>query len=237
MSGPEYKYVEAPLIAQLTHPTMGWRHVVGLQSAELQEPGEEPYVRQGTDSALLTGILRRRLDQLNRRPSGAAWLDDARAATAIAALSKGGSPGGGLVAANEAATDALIEGVDVPGVEGWNGGRAQKVRFIDWETPESNDFLAVSQFPMTIPGARDDEGKPKKLIADLVLFVNGIPLVVIECKKLKAGQGDAHKAIQQLRRYANQRRDSTTPEGSEQLFRTVQLTVATTGDTAPRAAP
>ncbi|MEU7557945.1 type I restriction endonuclease subunit R [Streptomyces eurythermus] len=232
MSGPEYKYVEAPLIAQLTHPTMGWRHVVGLQGAELQEPGEEPYVRHGTDTALLAGILRRRLDRLNRTPSGAAWLDDARVAIAIAALSKGGSPGGGLVAANEAATEALIEGVAVPGVEGWNGGRAQKVRFIDWETPENNDFLVVSQFPMTIPGARDDGGKPRKLIADLVLFVNGIPLVVIECKKLKAGQGDAHRAIQQLRRYANQRRDSTTPEGSEQLFRTVQLTVATTGDTA-----
>ncbi|MGA5115735.1 type I restriction endonuclease subunit R [Streptomyces pseudogriseolus] len=232
MSGPEYKYVEAPLIAQLTHRTMGWRHVAGLQSAELQVPGEEPYVRQGTDSALLTGILRRRLDRLNRTPGGAVWLDDARAATAIAALSKGGTPGGGLIAANEAATEALIEGVDVPGVEGWDGGRAQKVRFIDWETPKNNDFLVISQFPMTIPGARDDEGKPRRLIADLVLFVNGIPLVVIECKKLKAGQGDAHKAIRQLRRYANQRQDSITPEGSEQLFRTVQLTVATTGDTA-----
>lgn len=232
MSGPEYKYVEAPLIAQLTHHTMGWRHAVGNQGTQLQEPGEELYVRQGTDSALLTGILRRRLDQLNRMPDGAAWLDDARAAVAISALSKGGAPGGGLIAANEAATEALVEGVTVPGVDGWDGGRAQKVRFIDWETPANNDFLVVSQFPMTIPGARDDHGKPKKLIADLVLFVNGIPLVVIECKKLKAGQGDAHKAIQQLRRYANQKRESTTPEGSEQLFRTVQLTVATTGDTA-----
>ncbi|MFG2883669.1 type I restriction endonuclease subunit R [Streptomyces sp. NPDC048297] len=232
MSGPEYKYVEAPLIAQLTHRTMGWRHVVGIQGAELQAPGADPYIRHGADSALLTGILRRQLDRLNRTPNGTAWLDDARVAVAISALSKGGAPGGGLIAANEASTQALIEGVAVPGVDGWDGGRAQKVRFVDWETPENNDFLVVSQFPMTIPGARDDHGKPRKLIADLVLFVNGIPLVVIECKKLKAGQGDAHKAIQQLRRYANQRRDSFVPEGSEQLFRTVQLTIATTGDTA-----
>ncbi|MER7735909.1 HsdR family type I site-specific deoxyribonuclease [Streptomyces erythrochromogenes] len=232
MSGPEYKYVEAPLIAQLAHGSMGWRHVVGIQGAELHAPGEASYVRQGTDSPLLTGILRRQIERLNRMPDGSAWVDDTRAAIAIAALSKGGAPGGGLVSANETATEALIEGVAVPGVEGWDGGRAQKVQFIDWGTPESNDFLVVSQFPMTIPGARDDHGKPKKLIADLVLFVNGIPLVVIECKKLKAGQGDAHKAIQQLRRYANQKRESATPEGSEQLFRTVQLTVATTGDTA-----
>ncbi|MGV9395680.1 type I restriction endonuclease subunit R [Streptomyces sp. NPDC003668] len=232
MSGPEYKYVEAPLIAQLTHLSMGWRHATGSKGVELQAPGEAPYIRQGTDSALLTGLLRRQLHHLNRMPDGAAWLDDAREAAAVTALTKGGAPGGGLIAANEAATEALIEGVTVPGIDGWDGGRAQKVRFIDWETPENNDFLVVSQFPMTIPGARDDHGKPKRLIADLVLFVNGIPLVVIECKKLKAGQGDAHKAIQQLRRYANQKRDSLTPEGSEQLFRTVQLTVATTGDTS-----
>ncbi|MFD9354107.1 type I restriction endonuclease subunit R [Streptomyces sp. NPDC060031] len=232
MSGPEYKYVEAPLIAQLTHRTMGWRHAVGNRGVELQASGEEPYVRHGTDGAILAGILRSRLDRLNLMPDGSKWLDDARASLAIAALSKGGAAGGGLIAANEAATAALIEGVAVPGVDGWDGGRAQRVRFIDWETPENNDFLAVSQFPMTIPGARDDHGKPRKLVADLVLFVNGIPLVVVECKKLKAGQGDAHRAVQQLRRYANQRRESITPEGSQQLFRTVQLTVATTGDTA-----
>lgn len=233
MSGPEFKYVEAPLIAQLTHRSMGWRHVVGKQGAELQVSGDEqPYVRAGTDSPLLTGIFRRQLERLNRMPDGSAWLDDARVAAAIAVLSTGGTHGGGLVAANEAATEALIEGVAVPGIEGWDGGRAQKVRFVDWEVPENNDFLAVSQFPMTIPGARDDTGKPRKMIADLVLFVNGIPLVVIECKKLRAGQGDAHQAIQQLRRYANQRQMTLTPEGSEDLFRTVQLTVASTGDTA-----
>jgi type I restriction enzyme R subunit len=233
MSGPEYKYVEAPLIAQLTHPTVGWRHVVGTKGAELQEPGAaEPYVRPDTDDALLVGILRRKLDQLNRTPAGASWVDDARAAVAIARLTRGGEVGGGLVGANEAATQALIEGAEVEGVRGWDGGRARKVRFVDWETPENNDFLVVSQFPMTVPGARNDDGGPKRIIADLVLFVNGIPLVVIECKKLKAGDGDILKAVEQLRRYANQKRDSAVPEGSEQLFRTVQLTVATTGDTA-----
>ncbi|MEW2300992.1 HsdR family type I site-specific deoxyribonuclease [Streptomyces sp. NPDC006655] len=233
MSGPEYKYVEAPLIAQLTHPTMGWRHVVGIKGAELQEPGaDEPYVRPNTDEAILSGILRRKLEQLNKTPDGASWVDDARAAVAISRLARGGEVGGGLVAANEAATQALTEGAEVEGVPGWDGGRARKVRFIDWETPDNNDFLVVSQFPMTVPGARNEDGSPKRIVADLVLFVNGIPLVVVECKKLKAGDGDLFKAVGQLRRYANQHRESAVPEGSEQLFRTVQLTVATTGDTA-----
>jgi type I restriction enzyme R subunit len=228
MSGPEYTYVEQPLIAQLKHPSMGWRHVVGVKGAELQAEGEEPYVRPDFETAVLDGILRRKLQQLNRRPDGSAWVDGARAATAIAALTRAGTAAGAdLIASNEAATDALLNGVEVPGLPDWDGGRGQTIRFVDWENPDNNDFLAVSQFRMTVPGSR---GEP--LIADLVLFVNGIPFVVIECKKLGAQDGDLRRAVQQLRRYANRTEGATIPRGSDQLFRTVQLTVATTGDRA-----
>ncbi|QJT03825.1 type I restriction endonuclease subunit R [Streptomyces asoensis] len=227
-SGPEYRYVEKPLIDQLTHPNMGWRHVRGAADAELQLEGE-PVVRRRTfDNAVLEEILRRRLRKVNRRPDGTPWVDDMRAAHAISALTRGAaSAGGGLVAANEAATHALLNGVDVPGFADWDGGRRQTVRFIDWERPENNDFLAVSQFRMTIPGSQGEV-----MIADLVLFVNGIPLVVIECKKLAAVGGEIKRAVQQLRRYANQTSNGVAPRGSELLFRTVQLTVASTGDKA-----
>ncbi|MBN3928973.1 type I restriction endonuclease subunit R [Streptomyces verrucosisporus] len=228
MSGPEYTYVEQPLIAQLKHRSMGWRHVVGAKGAELQAEGEPVYVRPDFDTAVLDGILRLKLQQLNRRPDGSAWVDDARAATAIAALTRAGTAtGADLIASNEAATDVLLNGVEVSGLPDWDGGRGQTIRFVDWENPDNNDFLAVSQFRMTVPGSR---GEP--LIADLVLFVNGIPFVVIECKKLGAQDGDLRRAVQQLRRYANQTKGATAPRGSDQLFRTVQLTVATTGDQA-----
>ena len=228
MSGPEYKYVEKPLIAQLTHPSNGWRHVVGARGAELQAEGELPYVRPDFDSAVLDGILRRWIGRLNRRPDGSAWVDDARAEMAVAALTRSGTAAGSdLVAANEAATNVLLNGVEVPGLPDWNGGRGQTIQFVDWEHPDNNDFLAISQFRMAVPGRR---GEP--MIADLVLFVNGIPLVVIECKKLGAQDGDLHGAVRQLRRYANQVKDTTSQRGSNQLFRTVQLTVATTGDQA-----
>jgi type I restriction enzyme R subunit len=228
MSGPEYKYVEKPLIAQLTHSSMGWRHVVGAKGAVLQTEGPRSYVRPDFDTAVLDGILRRWLEKLNRRPDGSAWVDDARADMAIAALTRGGiGAGADLVAANEAATNVLLNGVEVPGLPEWDGGRGQTIRFVDWEHPENNDFLAISQFRMAIPGSR-----AKPLIADLVLFVNGIPFVVIECKKLGAQDGDLRGAVRQLRRYANQAEGATIPRGSDALFRTVQLTVATTGDRA-----
>ncbi|MFD5268567.1 type I restriction endonuclease subunit R [Streptomyces sp. NPDC058335] len=226
-SGPERIFVEKPLIAQLTSTDMGWRHVRGTTGVELQPPGMPSYVRRGYDDSVFEGILRAKLVELNRRPNGSPWVDEARADQAVSALTRGAvSAGGGLVEANEAATRYLLDGVDVPGFQDWDGGRNQTVRFIDWQHPERNDFLAVSQFRMTIPGSGGETIAP-----DLVLFVNGIPLVVIECKKPTALGGNVFDAVEQLQRYAN-RRDSTVPEGSERLFRTVQLTVATTGDRA-----
>ena len=63
---------------------------------------------------------------------------------------------------------------------------------------------------------------------DEVLFVNGIPLALVECKK----PGSPLKtAIDQHLRYAD-RRDAPVQEGNEKLFHTVQLLVATTGDKA-----
>jgi len=67
----------------------------------------------------------------------------------------------------------------------------------------------------------------------VTLFVNGIPLVVIEAKPPGHDSGITD-AIDQLRRYSNQR-GSETAEGAEQLFWTNQLTVVTTGERAEAA--
>lgn len=55
------------------------------------------------------------------------------------------------------------------------GQRTERVRVIDWENPTANDFLLVSQFSVT--------GALYTCRPDLVGFVNGLPLVVIELKK------------------------------------------------------
>ncbi len=55
------------------------------------------------------------------------------------------------------------------------GQKTERVRVIDWEQPANNDFLLVSQFSVT--------GALYTCRPDLVGFVNGLPLVVIELKK------------------------------------------------------
>ncbi len=127
-----------------------------------------------------------------------------------------------LLEANRRSTELLLNGTTVPGFEHRDNGRNQTVNFIDWDRPERNDFLAVSQFPVATPGQQAD------IRPDITLFVNGIPLVVIEAKAPTKGPTDA---IEQLRRYANQR-ETNADEGSEQLFWTNQFTIATTGEKA-----
>ena len=61
------------------------------------------------------------------------------------------------------------------GGEGKGGQTTVRVRVIDWEQPANNDFLLVSQFSVT--------GPPYTCRPDLVGFVNGLPLVVVELKK------------------------------------------------------
>ena len=107
---------------------------------------------------------------------------------------------GKLIELNERMTERLLEGVSVAGLPDWDQGRSQRVRFIDFDHPERNDFLAVNQFRVDEPG-----GQAKKFVVpDVVLFVNGIPLVVIECKSPYIIDPMA-EGIKQLRRYANQR--------------------------------
>ncbi len=81
-----------------------------------------------------------------------------------------------LLEANQLSTDLLLRGVTVPGLDGWDGGRDQTINYIDWGNWSANDFLAVSQFRVATPG------QAKDIRPDVMLFVNGIPLVVIEAK-------------------------------------------------------
>lgn len=79
-------------------------------------------------------------------------------------------------AANREVHELLKQGIKVSVPDKERGGqKTERVRVIDWENPEANDFLLVSQ--MSIQG-------PLYLRRpDLIGFVNGLPLVVVELKK------------------------------------------------------
>lgn len=209
--GVEYERVELPLIRQLVG--LAWEHVEG----STQDPALTG--RESFREVILAGRLRDGLRRINRGPDGNPWLDDSRLSQAASVLLRPRATR--LIEVNQELTEALLIGTTVPGLPGWDGSRDQAVRFIDWEHPERNDFCVVNQFRVDRPSA---QGR-KRITPDLVLFVNGIPLVIIEAKSPETVEPIA-KAIDQLRRYAN-RRDPALAEGSEKLFGTNQFVVAT----------
>lgn len=74
--------------------------------------------------------------------------------------------------------------------------RGDFVRLIDWVNPESNEYLAVNQF--TILGPKHNR-RP-----DLILFVNGLPLVLLELKNPADMNADLWKAYEQIQTYKEQ---------------------------------
>jgi type I restriction enzyme R subunit len=183
----EYTRVERPLIDQLK--SMGWAHIEG----DTQTPGHTE--RQSFREVRLKERLRGAIRRINRDDTGEPWMDDGRVNQAVSALERLGEPN--LMEANQRATELLTQGTTVEGDSERHAGREQTVHFIDYDHAERNDFLVINQFRVDPPWAVGDKDY---IIPDLVLFVNGIPLVVIECKspdKYRPG-GGRHQATAPL---------------------------------------
>jgi type I restriction enzyme R subunit len=220
--GPEYEQVERPLIEQLKG--MGWTHLEGAPPGAVVPIDSTRSGRRSFSEVFLMERLRNSINVLNLGPAGDPWLTPGRISQMVNALAR--IPAPGLLEANQQATSLLLNGTTAEGLPGWDGGRDQRVKYIDWEHPERNDFVLVSQFRVDIPGT---QGK-KCIVPDEVLFVNGIPFALIECKKPGTDEAIA-EAIRQHMRYAD-RRGAEVPEGNPKLFHTMQLLVATCGDRA-----
>src|SRR4051812_23946707 len=97
--GPEYSLVELPFIDQLT--SLGWKHVTG----SLDHPSVTG--RASFRDVFIESDLRHALRRINLR-NGQPWLDDARIAQAVNALTRISAPR--LMEANQEATKLLLEG-------------------------------------------------------------------------------------------------------------------------------
>jgi type I restriction enzyme R subunit len=99
----------------------------------------------------------------------------------------------GLADNNEHFHRMLTEGVDVKFSIGEGKTKTDKVWLIDFENPKSNEFLAINQFTVV---ENHNNKRP-----DIVLFVNGLPLVVIELKNATDETADVKAAYNQLQTY------------------------------------
>lgn len=217
MTATEDDLVERPFLSQLA--LLGWK----LTTGNRVDP--TPTGRTSFREVFLEHDLRATLRRINPGPDGAPWLDDARLTQAVSALQRIAAPS--LLEANQRATALLLHGIEVEGLPHWDGGRAQTIRYIDFDDPSANLFRAVSQLRVDEPGGQAN----RFIIPDIVLFVNGIPLVVVECKSPNLS-APIEEAIDQLQRYSNSRDWVDAPEGNPALFHTNALLVATSGDDA-----
>ena len=103
--------------------------------------------------------------------------------------------GSTLVAKNKVFTDMLQGGVEVR----WYDGKEDKndiVRLIDFDSPERNEFHVVNQWTYI------ERGTNKR--PDVIVFVNGLPLVLFELKSPARADADNEDAYQQIQNYKRQ---------------------------------
>ena len=214
----EYNHAEEP--ARLLLERLGWTYVP--RDALAAERGDHRDV-------LLKSRLKAALMKLNQ------WMTENQADRVIFDLEHIGETG---MARNRMVHEYLTYGMSLT-VDTNRGRATPTVRFFDFDHPEGglNEYVVTTQFRVRRGNERgrveDDE---RMVIPDLVLFVNGIPLVVMEAKSPSLLDVWKSNAVRQMRRY-----QEAGPEwqgsGAPELFYYNLMCVAHCGAAAVYAAP
>ncbi|WP_269522786.1 type I restriction endonuclease subunit R [Coraliomargarita parva] len=200
----EKNHVEEPLLEHLAK--LDWTVLrLEMHSQTAAETGRRDFSQVVLEKRLTDAIVR-----IND------WIEPDQVEEVVRRLCDFQSPS--LIESNKQVLTWITEGIGV--AENRKAGEpSPTVRIVDF-SPNStkNDWLAVSQLKVKIPG------RDQHIIPDVVLFLNGLPIVVIECKSPKVEEPIA-EAIDQLLRYSEQR--GATGEGNAALFFYNQFVVAT----------
>ena len=164
--------------------SLGWFVVHGPEIA----PGEIGAERADYRDVVLIGRLRGAIRSLNPQ------LSDEVVAEVLKKITN--PEGSTLEMRNRAFHRMLVNGVSVEYRHESGDIRGMQAWVIDFESIEKNDFLAVNQFTVV---ENNIERRP-----DVMLFVNGLPLGVIELKNAADEQADIWKAFAQLQTYKKQ---------------------------------
>jgi len=164
-------YTEDTLVQQTTaeylEKQLGWDSVYAYNNEDF---GPESLLGRGSDQeVVLTRILRAKLIQLNPGLPDAAYDDAVRQITAVVASQT-------IVATNREKYSLMRDGVQVT----FRNDKGERVRdrlkLFDFAEPDNNDFICVRELWV--------RGVLYRRRADIVGFVNGLPLLFIECKNI-----------------------------------------------------
>ncbi|NVH64536.1 type I restriction endonuclease subunit R [Pseudomonas simiae] len=154
-----------------------------IHAADIAPDSDNPERRDYTE-VLLVGRLEQSVNRIN------ANLPADVIQTALKDVRRVHSPD--LLSNNEAFHRLLSEGVPVS-IHKDGDERGERVWLIDFSKPENNEFVVASQFTVI------ENHQTKR--PDLLLFVNGLPLVVIELKNAAAENATLKSAYQQIETY------------------------------------
>ncbi|MBW2185153.1 MAG: type I restriction endonuclease subunit R [Deltaproteobacteria bacterium] len=207
MDHDEYDKVELPALDQLQQ--LGWQYVHGSKLSP--ESSDE---RGAYREVILFNRLTTAIQRINP------WISEENLRKVVREITHPNYAT--LMEANQGLWQLLVQYQSVEQDLG-KGRKGQTVKVIDFDNLDNNEFLCTNQFKI--------EGVNQNIIPDILLFVNGIPLGVIECKSPFAKTAPMQAGIDQLLRYAN-RRNPAANEGAERLFWYNQFMVSTHRDKA-----
>lgn len=198
----EKSNVEEPLLDQLE--SLGWTII---RLGQMQTPAQS--LRTSFDQVALLPKLEAALRRINP------FLTDEQVAEVVRRVTT--APHASLIENNQYVLRLLLENTSVA-INHATGEKSPTVRYIDFDNLANNDFTAISQFKVRVPGTEHH------IVPDIALFLNGLPVGLIECKSAKIKEPIA-EAIDQLLRYSQQR--GVSGEGNSVLFHANQILVAT----------
>jgi type I restriction enzyme, R subunit len=207
--GNEETLVELPAIEYLT-TIHGYNFIEGDKLTPAY--GE----RDTLSEVILSKRMKTSLKKLNP------WISDDNVNKVIRRISRAESLGTGLLEINEKIYDYIVNlqfTVDQV-IDGRKETKTVKLIEFDKDKIDNNEFLVARQFVV--------KGPQETIRPDIVIFINGMPIVVLECKS-PFKEGDSNENVgkydgfQQLRRYMNGR-EGNIIEGSERLFYTNFIT-------------
>lgn len=219
----EYKNVEKPFLEKLKQ--LHWQVIDQGGFGIPQDPTIS--LRSSFREVTLKETFKAAISKINSS-NGVEWLTDKQLEDLyheVTALEKSNQA---LLEVNQAVFEKLTGKTKTTIPENERTGEKNiAIKLIDFQNWNNNSFVAINQFRVVTPG-----GSREGIIPDIVLFINGLPLIVIECKDVDVTD-PISSAVDQMQRYANLREnESSAKEGEERLFHYNAFTIVSNGEEA-----